>query len=248
MILEYHRPETIADALVLLGRNDPPTYPLGGGNVLSKSRRGKFAVVDLQKLGLDQVEARGTVMEIGAAVTLQKLLEIPTLLPGLAEAITRQANVNLRQTGTIAGSLVSSDGYSPLATALLALDSRLHWLPGDMEVGLGDYLPVRKTWQGGRLIASISLPLNAELRFEAVARTPKDRPILCAAVARWPSGRTRVALGGPGASPLLAMDGPEAAGAEEAAFQAFSGDVQPYNLDYLKDVSRLLVRRMLSTL
>jgi hypothetical protein len=59
----------------------------------------------------------------------------------------------------------------------------------------------------GWLIISISIPLNVKLSFEYVARTPADKPIVCAAVAQWNSGRTRLALGGYGKIPMLAMDG-----------------------------------------
>lgn len=35
MILEYHRPKTIDEALALLERDNPRTVPLGGGTTLS---------------------------------------------------------------------------------------------------------------------------------------------------------------------------------------------------------------------
>ena len=55
-----------------------------------------------------------------------------------------------------------------------------------------------------------------------IARTPADQPIVCAAVAQWNSGRTRLALGGWGSSPILAMDGPDSEGIEFAARNAYS--------------------------
>ena len=36
MIIEYHRPETIDEALDLLARSQPATVPLGGGTVLNQ--------------------------------------------------------------------------------------------------------------------------------------------------------------------------------------------------------------------
>ncbi len=36
MIIEYHRPETLEQALALLSRKNPPTLPLGGGSYLSR--------------------------------------------------------------------------------------------------------------------------------------------------------------------------------------------------------------------
>ena len=84
---------------------------------------------------------------------------------------------------------------------------------------LGDFLPLRDLQ--GSLITSITVPLNAKLAFDYVSRTPADKPIVCAALTQWNSGRTRLVLGGHGKSPLLAMDGTEAEGVEVAARNAF---------------------------
>jgi len=77
-----------------------------------------------------------------------------------------------------------------------------------------------------------------------VARSPADLPIVCAAVAKWPSGRTRVILGGYGESPLLAMDGPNPQGADIAARDAYreAGD-QWASAEYRSDVAAKLTRR-----
>jgi CO/xanthine dehydrogenase FAD-binding subunit len=67
----------------------------------------------------------------------------------------------------------------------------------------------------------IEIPLSTKLAFETVARTPADKPLVCAALAHWASGRTRLALGGFGKVPLLAMDGTEASGLESTARNAY---------------------------
>ena len=128
-----------------------------------------------------------------------------------------EATYNLRQVATLVGTLIAADGRSPLATAMLALDAQLTVFPGAEQVGLGDLLPMRRQRLQGRLITQVEVPLNARLAYEYVARSPADLTIVCAAVAQWPSGRTRVALGGYGRMPALAMDGPEPSGAEQAA-------------------------------
>ena len=57
MILEYHRPDTLEEALDLLQRPTPFTVPLGGGSVLSHKTELPLDVVDLQNLGLDMVSS-----------------------------------------------------------------------------------------------------------------------------------------------------------------------------------------------
>jgi CO/xanthine dehydrogenase FAD-binding subunit len=221
MILEYHRPETMQDALTLLKRTEPPTFALGGGTVLSRQRKPDIAVVDLQRLGLNTIQTEGQLLHIGSTATLQQMMEtdlFPESIRGaLRESLTHETGLNLRQAATLGGTLVSCDGRSPFVTALLALDPRVFWQPGEVQQALGDYLPLREEFGPDQLIVEVRVPLNATLRFDWVARAPLDRPIVCAAVATWPSGRTRVTLGGFGKAPILAMDGPEPGGAGVAA-------------------------------
>ena len=87
------------------------------------------------------------------------------------------------------------------------------------------------------------------LAYEYVARTPADLPIVCAAVAVWPSGRTRVVLGGYGEEPVLAMDGPDGGGAEIAAKDAYShSEDQWATTEYRQEMAKVLVNRGLVNL
>jgi CO/xanthine dehydrogenase FAD-binding subunit len=250
MIIEYHRPETLTDALQLLARSDPPTRPLGGGSVLSQERKQDYAVVDLQRLGLNKIETEGQLLIIGATVTLQDLM-LSDVFPeamgsALRDSLLHEASVNIRRVATMAGSLVSCDGRSPFVTALLALDPRMVWAASADQLPLGDFLPLRDQFGKNRLITGVKVPVNVQLSFSMVARSPMDRPVVCAAVATWPSGRTRVTLGGFGSAPILAMDGPESGGAVVAAREAyrFAGDDWA-SAAYRMEIAAKLVQRML---
>jgi CO/xanthine dehydrogenase FAD-binding subunit len=245
MIIEYHRPKTIDEALALLARAYLVTAPLAGGSVLNRPTSQPIAAVDLQSLGLNSLHRRGNILELGATLTLQSLLQAPGLQPALGRAILHEATYNLRQVATVAGTLVSADGRSPFATAMLALDAALNLLPGDDNpLALGDLLPVRAERLYRRLITMVTIPLNVQLAYEYVARTPADQPIVCVAAAVWPSGRTRLALGGYGTTPLLAFDGSEANGAEIAAQSAYAqaGD-EWASAEYRMEIAGILARR-----
>jgi len=73
-----------------------------------------------------------------------------------------------------------------------------------------------------------------------------DKPIICAALARWPSGRTRLALGGWGNAPVLALDGNEPGGVEEVTRNAAaeSGD-EWASAEYRSEVAAVLAGRCL---
>ncbi len=249
MIIEYHRPDTLEEALRLLARKEVKTLPLGGGSVLNAPNPDQYAVVDLQALGLNRIEQKGNSLLVGATATLQALLDTPNLPSALYQAIQLEATYNLRQVATLAGTLVAADGRSPLATALLALDAQVTLLPGEEQVGAGELLLTRRAKLPGRLITQIVLPLNIRLAYHYVARTPADLPLVCAAAARWAAGRTRLALGGFGEAPLLALDGPEASGVEEAARSAYfnAGD-QWASAEYRREVAATLAKRCLEEL
>ena len=248
-ILEYHRPQTIDEALELLARPTPVTLPLAGGSALNRPSAEPFAAVDLQALGLNTVERRGNILVLGATLTLQALLDLPDLPPALQKAIEHEASYNLRQVATVAGTLIAAGGRSPFTTALLALDAALAWrsrrgTEDQGQLDLGDLLPVRGERLRGRLVTQVSLPLNARLVYEYSARTPADRPIVCAAVAAWPSGRTRVALGGFGNAPVLALDGPEGGGVEAAVRNAYSGAEDEWaSAEYRQEAAAVLALR-----
>jgi probable selenate reductase FAD-binding subunit len=246
MIFEYHRPDTLEEALELLKRKSPKTVPLGGGTTLNQPSDEQVAVVDLQNLGLDKIKKKGSTLEIGAAASLQTLLDTKDLPGALVQAIQHEATYNLRQTGTVAGTLVSADGRSAFAAVMLALDAQLTWLPGEEKQPLGDFLPLRTAKWPGLLITAIAIPLKPKLAYQYVARSPADLPIVSVAVARWSSGRTRIVLGGYGSAPMMVMDGQEQDGALPVVENAFLNAADEWaSAEYRVDVAKTLSQRCL---
>lgn len=246
MIIEYHRPQTLDEAISLIRRKTPRTLPLGGGTRLNRMSQGDLAVVDLQNLGLDQIQMTSVNLDIGGAVKLQTILNNSNIPDAFHKALVNEGGANFRNQATIAGEIVACDGRSAFITALLAMNTHLVWLPGEREVGLGDYLALRETWESGGLICKVVLPLNGTLSLEIVARSPNDQPILCVAVCRWKSGRTRVALGGIGKAPILTMDAPDVVGAEVAARNAYLyAEDEWASAEYRSQTASELVRRMI---
>lgn len=265
MITAYHRPKTLDEALALLSQ--PNRAPMGGGTLLSHSKADFLEAVDLQALNLNVIKRNGNNLEIGATATLQELIESENCPQALKSALKLEAPLNIRNAATMAGTLVAADGRSTLTTALLALDAKLEIKsitkmemmgmemesrPPNQEVstlGLGEFLPLRLDQIRGKLITSVSVPLNVKFAFDYVSRTPADKPIVCAALVQWNSGRTRLALGGYGKSPMLAMDGTESEGIEAAARNAFHEATDDYgSAEYRMDVAATLAKRCLEAI
>ena len=127
-------------------------------------------------------------------------------------------------------------------------------------INIGELLPLREQVRG-KLITKIIIPLNTKLAFEYVSRTPADKPIVCAAMAQWNSGRTRLVLGGYGKSPMLAMDGTEAESADASSTDHVLRSVQAAakntyheatdewaSAEYRVDVAATLAKRCLENL
>lgn len=246
MITTYHRPNTVEEALSLL--TQPNTIPLGGGTLLSRPGADPIAVVDLQTLGLDTITQKGNDLEIGATCTLQSLLESKECPEALKTAIKLEAPINIRNSATVAGTLVTGDGRSTFGTMILAMDAKIEQVVitnSKIEYqisSISELLLLRPA----KLITTIILPLNIKTAFEFVSRTPADKPIIAAALAQWNSGRTRLTLGGYGKNPMLAMDGTEADGLEIAANNAYQEASDEWaSAEYRMDVAATLARRCL---
>jgi len=246
MIGEYYRPDSVEKVIKLLSQNSGGLKPMGGGTFISRHQTETFGVVDLQSVGLDGIDADDQRLRVGATVRMDSLLEHSQVDLELKRAIRLDASKNIRNMATVGGWLVSSDGRSAFSTLLLALDTRLTWKPGSVRVRMGDWLPVREIEPPGLLLTEMEWPLQTQLVFEYVARSPKDRPTLVVATAQWPSGRTRIVLGGFGSMPIVAMDGPESAGADVASRDAcFDAEDAWASAAYRREVAPKLALRCL---
>jgi putative selenate reductase FAD-binding subunit len=197
---------------------------------------------------LDSLRASGNDLVIGATCTLQSLLEAAETPAALKTALKLEAPLNIRNTATVAGTLVASDGRSPFAAMLLAMDARIDIRSSNSDSRISNIGEFLLTHPSG-LITAITIPVNTKTAFEFVSKTPADKPIVGAALAQWNSGRTRLTLCGYGKTPLLAMDGTEADGIQEAARNAYYEAQDEWaSAEYRMDVAATLAKRALESL
>jgi CO/xanthine dehydrogenase FAD-binding subunit len=130
---------------------------------------------------------------------------------------------------------------------LLVMDAKIELVVNRESkiINCGEFLLTRPSG----LITSITIPLNTKSGFEFVSKTPADKPIVGAAVVQWNSGRTRLVLCGYSNTPLLAMDGTEADGIQEAAKNAYhEANDEWASAEYRMDVAAVLAKRALESL
>lgn len=247
MISEYHRPKSEGEAIALLKRDVPVTVPLGGGTILSKSQA-EVAVVDLQLLGLNQIEETSDQFLVGSTVTLDGLIDFFGKESAIGKAAIIEAGKNIRGMATVGGSLVSNGGRSALLTVLIALDAAILWKPGDRVMSIDEWLGQRRIKREEKLIIQIRLPKAAATVFESIGRSPVDQPIICCSVARFSLGKIRIALGGFGETPLLAYAGDEKGDYETAVGDHLRGAGDKWaSEEYRREAGKLLAQRLVTS-
>ncbi|MCS7178006.1 MAG: FAD binding domain-containing protein [Anaerolineae bacterium] len=214
----YHRPTSLEEAVQRI--RPPAVVPLAGGTVLLPSRDPAVEeVVDLSGLGLTYIQVGEDGIHIGATTSLQHLLESPPLAEWTADCIGTvvrlTASRNLRGQATIGGMVMAGGPENPLLVFLLALDAGLTlYGPTPIRLSLDEFLNRRDEFRHrGVLITELVVPYPGALwgmGFAHVGRTPRDRPIVCAAAFLQQDGglcRTaRLVLGGVAERPLRARE------------------------------------------
>lgn len=130
---EYHAPDSIEEALTLVHNLGDEAKLLAGGQSLVPAMNFRVvqptALIDLNRIKeLDYVQQDGDCLRIGA-MTRERTLEFDPLIaqkfPLLNEAMQYVAHPQIRNRGTIGGSLANADPAAELPVLMLALDARL---------------------------------------------------------------------------------------------------------------------------
>ena len=246
MILEYHRPQNISDAIWLLSRKDVTTIPLAGGTTFQQIPEG-VSVVDLQSLGLNLINIQSGYAELGSMLTFQQVMNWENAPEIMRQAVYRGATYNQRNQVTIGGAVASTNSFSPLLAALLALDAKLTWQPNEIVINLGEWYPLKKSLKPGKLITSIGVPINIQSTMQIISRTPADHPQILACGCRWSSGRTRIVVMIKECAPVLLSDGRGEKGLENSIINIECND-QNYSREYVENSLKVLIRRVLKCL
>jgi len=130
---EYHRVASVEEAIRLLEQYGPDAKVLAGGHSLLPLMKLRFAqpahVIDIGRLhDLRYIREEGDVIAIGALTPHRTVAESETVrrrVPLLAEAAARIGDVQVRNMGTIGGSLAHADPAADYPAAVLALEAEV---------------------------------------------------------------------------------------------------------------------------
>ena len=168
---EYSSPATLQDALALL--SDGCAKVLAGGMSLIPLMKLRLAapehVVDLGRVpGLDHIRQAPDGIHIGAMATHYQIESSPVLLahcPLLAETASHIGDVQVRNMGTIGGSVAHCDPAADYPAALFALDAqvRLASARGERTLSFADFLVDTFTTalEPGEIVTEIIVPAES---------------------------------------------------------------------------------------
>jgi carbon-monoxide dehydrogenase medium subunit len=211
--VEYARPETVEEAIRLLGA-DEGARALAGGQTLMNVMKARAAspdvLVDLNRLEeLRRIARSGDGgLELGAMATYSQLMLDPAVAesrPVVAEVAAAIADVQVRNRGTIGGNVCSNDPTNHFPPLVAALGARMTIRSADDErevtaedFFLGVYLTAVSP---GELLTTITLPPGGRDGFAAVT-LGRDGTCIVNAAANL-DGEPRIAIGCVDAVPVL---------------------------------------------
>ena len=275
---EYHRAGSVDEAVALLGRFGESARLLAGGHSLLPLMKLRLAeprhLVDIRRIpGLSGVREEGGALVIGAATphhVLEQSRLVRERLPMVSEAAAQIGDAQVRNMGTIGGSLAHADPSADLPAVMLALGAELvavgpkgrHAIPVDrffVKLFTTSLSP-------GELLTEIRVPLPPAGSGGAYAKFPHPASryavVGVAALVTVSAGKisaARVAITGVGAKAVraTATEAALAGKAPEAAVVAAAAEKAPEGLtiradprmdpDYWRSLTVTFTRRAVAT-
>jgi carbon-monoxide dehydrogenase medium subunit len=275
---EYHAPASVQDALGLLGRYKDDAKLLAGGHSLVPMMKLRLAqpkhVIDLRKVsGLAGIREEGGAIVVGAMTThwqIESSAVVKAKCPILAETASVIGDPQVRNLGTIGGSLAHADPAADQPAAVIALGAEMvcegprgrrtvkvdDWFQGLMATALREdeiLVEIRApAWPAGTGTAYMKFPHPAS-RFAIVgvgAVVTLDREGKCTKAGVGVTGAGTKAVRAKGVEAGLVGKKLEAATIEAAAQKAADGvDVQADlqgSVEYKQHLCRVFAKRAIT--
>jgi carbon-monoxide dehydrogenase medium subunit len=260
---DYERPQSVADAVGLLRSRGDNARVLAGGHSLLPMMKLRLAAPDtLIDIGgissLRGISDAGSHIVIGALTRHADVAAsdlIRSACPILSQAAAGIGDMQVRNRGTMGGSLANADPHGDMPAVLVALGGEVaaEGPDGTRTIAADDLFVeyLTTSLRPDEIITGVRVPKAARGAYVKFNRRSQDWAVVGVA-AVLDGGSARVALTGVGARPVRAtaveqaFDGSNAA---EAAERAADGINPPADMtassEYRKHLARVLTRRAL---
>ncbi len=200
----YHKPSSVADAVKLLAA-DPDAKAVSGGHTLIPALKHRLnkpsALVDLSGIAeMKGIRREGNALVIGALTKHEAVAtspEVKAAIPMLAFVAKHIGDTQVRNRGTLGGSVANNDPAADYPAAVLGLGATMH--TSKRKIAADDFFLGMFTTalEADELLTAISFPIPEKAGY-AKMRNPASRYVMAGAfVSRGPQG-VRVAINGAG--------------------------------------------------
>ena len=268
--ITFHRPASVAEALELLARHGDDAKILGGGMSLLPTMTLGLArpevLVSLNHVPeLREIREDGNQLVIGGTARHVDVLQSPLVArhaPLLAETARHVGDVQVRNRGTVGGSVAHADPAADYLPTLVALEATVvaRSQRGERAIPAAEFFVdvMATAIAPDELISEIRIPKQGAARgaYRRLARVEGSFAIVNAAAVVRPGGRSTVAIGGISGSPIVvdasgtveASTTPNALAAFEDAVRAACGE--PFedlngDAEYRREMAVVHARRAL---
>ncbi|HEV8580485.1 MAG TPA: xanthine dehydrogenase family protein subunit M [Thermoanaerobaculia bacterium] len=201
---EFHRPQSVADAVALLKGNDSAKLLAGGQSLLPVMKLDLAQPSDLVTLagipGLREIRAAGDNLVIGALVTHDEVASSPEVrrrIPALAGLAAGIGDAQVRNRGTIGGSLAHADPAADYPAAVLALGATI--VTDRRRIAADDYFTglFQTALAADEIITAVSFPVPERAAY-AKFPSPASKYAVVGVMVAKTAGGVRVAVTGAG--------------------------------------------------
>jgi carbon-monoxide dehydrogenase medium subunit len=201
---EYHKPGSIADAVKILSA-DPDARPISGGQTLLPALKHRLnkptSVVDLSGISeLKGITRKGNTIVIGALARHNEVAnnaEVKSAIPALAQLAGTIGDIQVRNRGTIGGSVSNNDPAADYPAAVMALNATI--VTDKRRITADDFFQGMFTTalEPGELLVAVEFPIPEKAGY-AKMRNPASRYVMAGAFVAKAGGAVRVAINGAG--------------------------------------------------
>jgi aerobic carbon-monoxide dehydrogenase medium subunit len=199
----YHKPTSIADAVKLLA--DPDARPISGGQTLLPALKHRLnrpsAVVDLSGIAeLKGIRREGHGLRIGALARHTEVAnspEVQAAIPALARMAATIGDTQVRNRGTLGGSVSNNDPAADYPAAVLALNATV--ITDKRRIAADDFFQGMFTTalEPGELLVAVDFPIPEKAGY-AKMRNPASRYVMAGVFVAKTKGGVRVVVNGAG--------------------------------------------------
>lgn len=200
----YHKPTSIADAVKILAA-DPDAKPISGGQTLLPALKHRLnkpsAIIDLSGIAeLRGIRKVGNTLVIGALtrhVEVATSPEVKAAIPALAQMASSIGDTQVRNRGTLGGSVSNNDPAADYPSAVLGLGATL--VTDKRRIAADDFFQGMFTTalEPGELLIAVEFPIPEKAGY-AKLKNPASRYVMAGAFIAKTAGGVRVAINGAG--------------------------------------------------